>query len=168
MIQIVKTINEKIYKPYRLILSAFEEESESQKYTACAFKLNHLYVRYRTAYVTPKKVGQFVTLWKRSHDGIIKPYNVTDEIDLFIVGVCSKENAGHFVFPKKTLLEKGILSQPKKNGKLAIRVYPSWDKVNSTQAKKTQDWQLEYFLDTSPNKLIDQALIKKLYLITPT
>lgn len=163
MLQIVQIINEKIYKPYRLTLTGFEQEPESQKYSACAFKLNKMQVRFRMAYITPKKIGQFVTLWKRDHHGLIKPYDYSDDIDFFIVVVCHNDFIGHFVFPKKILLKKNILSQYKKKGKLAIRVYPPWDKANSPQAKKTQAWQLDYFLDISQRKAIDQNRIMKLY-----
>ncbi|WP_158857828.1 MepB family protein [Lunatibacter salilacus] len=34
-----------------------------------------------------------------------------------------------------------------KNGKRAFRVYPSWDATASTQAERTQQWQLEYFFE---------------------
>lgn len=46
---------------------------------------------------------------------------------------------------------------------MAIRVYPKWDSPDSKQAKKTQEWQLRYFVDLSnPNKL-PLNKIKELY-----
>ncbi|MEK3953803.1 MepB family protein [Psychrobacillus sp. FSL K6-1464] len=45
-------------------------------------------------------------------------------------------------------------------GEMTIRVYSSWDKSTSEQAKKTQKWQLSYFVDMSdPSKLpIDKII----------
>ncbi|RYE38879.1 MAG: MepB domain containing protein, partial [Sphingobacteriales bacterium] len=38
-----------------------------------------------------------------------------------------------------------ILSGNGKNGKRGFRVYPPWDLTENSQARKTQQWQLEYF-----------------------
>ena len=66
-------------------------------------------------------------------------------------------------FPKEVLFKRDILRSSSTKGKMAIRVYSSWDKPTSKQAMKTQKWQLPYFVDMSdPSKLpIDK--IKKLY-----
>jgi hypothetical protein len=45
------------------------------------------------------------------------------------------------------LCERGVISSHAKEGKRAIRIYPPWDKVDNSQAKKTQFWQLQYFID---------------------
>ncbi|MBN6205835.1 MepB family protein, partial [Ralstonia pickettii] len=46
-------------------------------------------------------------------------------------------------------------------GKMAIRVYPSWDKQTSKQALETSKWQLPYFVDMSnPSELPIDKLIK--------
>lgn len=50
-------------------------------------------------------------------------------------------------FQKNVLLQRDIVSDQGKGGKRAIRVYPPWDKPTSNQAQKTQQWQLEYFLE---------------------
>ncbi len=68
-----------------------------------------------------------------------------DCIDFFLISVRSGEHFGQFVFPKLVLLTQNILSKDEKGGKRAMRVYPPWDKVESKQAEKTQNWQLKYF-----------------------
>lgn len=153
-----------VYEPAGLICKNVVNERESKEYSACDFELNGRHVKFRTGKITPTKVGQFVTLWKRIGNGSIMPYDITDPVDLFVVSVRSNEHVGQFVFPKMILYEKGILSKNGKGGKRAMRIYPSWDVTESKQAKKTQEWQLNYFIETSPDKLIDiqrlQNLIK--------
>lgn len=137
-------------------------EAESADYGAFTFNINKQAVIYRVAKITPTKVGQFVTLWKRSDKGPIAPFEITDPIDLFIISTRNGSHFGQFIFPKSVLHQKGILSDDKKEGKRAIRVYPPWDSTTSKQAQKTQQWQLAYFVPISNEKPIDFELIKKL------
>ena len=145
MNQQLSIIKTKIYDKCKLCISNFILEDESEEYCACRFLLNECVIISRNSKITPKKVGQFVTFWKRSSTGPIEPFNYTDNIDFFIVNVTYKDKFGQFVFPKSILLKKGILSTDKKEGKRAFRVYPSWDMPSSKQALKTQQWQLKYF-----------------------
>jgi hypothetical protein len=138
------------------------KETESAEYSACNFKLHGLKIKFRNARITPTKIGQFVTLWKRKGDGPIQPFDSSDPIDLFIVSVRSGKHLGQFIFPKSVLTYQGILSTKKKEGKRAMRVYPPWDITTSKQAQKTQQWQLEYFLEIPPKKAVDLVLAKKL------
>src|SRR5699024_8566531 len=84
--------------------------------------------------------------------------------DLLVITTFKNKNQfGQFIFPKEILFEKDILRSSSSKGKMAIRVYPSWDNPGSKQAMKTQKWQLPFFVDMSdPNKL---SLVKtmKLY-----
>ena len=55
----------------------------------------------RTAKTTPKKAGQFVTLWKRNHLEITSPFTARDEID-FVIILCFKDKKiGRFIFSKE-------------------------------------------------------------------
>jgi len=137
-------------------------EKESAAYGACHFKLDSLNIRFRVAKITPTKIGQFVTLWKRSKDGITEPFNTNDEIDYFIITAKSAEQFGFFIFPKRVLINHFIISSNGINGKRGIRVYPSWDRVNSKQAQKTQDWQVQYFINLLDEQAIDYEKIKQL------
>ncbi len=153
-----------IYNSPELKCSELIVEKEGSEYGACSFKINSRFVRFRVAKITPIKIGQFVTLWKRAKNGPIQPYDVTDEIDFFIISVRKDNQFGQFIFPKSILLQHKIISNNGQGGKLAIRVYPPWDITVSAQAKKTQTWQLQYFLELSSNKSIDYVRMKTLYL----
>jgi hypothetical protein len=137
-------------------------EVESAEYGACGFKLNNLAIKFRTAKITPTKVGQFVTFWKRKGKGPIQPFESSDNFDILIVSVRNGKHLGQFIFPKEALIKHGIISTKSREGKRALRVYPPWDKTTSAQAQKTQKWQLEFFLGISENKQIDKVRAKKL------
>ncbi len=140
-------------------------ESESSEYGACTFTLNNSNILFRTAKITPTKIGQFVTLWKRVAQGPIQPFESSDSIDFFIISVRKEEHFGLFIFPKSVLIRKEIVSD-KKEGKRAIRVYPPWDITNSKQAQKTQKWQLDYFLEIPQNPVADLNQTKLQTLLT--
>ncbi|PHS08235.1 MAG: MepB family protein [Kordia sp.] len=140
-------IKKEVYDKCELRISELEYESESTDYAACSFKLNGLNIICRNAKTTPKKIGQFVTFWKRNINGPIEPFFETDRIDFYAVNVRTENKRGQFVFPKSELIKKGIISTDKKEGKRAFRVYPSWDIVKNKQAERTQKWQLNYFYE---------------------
>lgn len=144
-------------------ISNIEIEKESSEYCAHRFEINNKKVLFRQAKITPTKMGQFVTIWKRNKEkNVIEPFEVSDEIDLFVINVKIEFRFGQFIFPKSILIEKGIVTN-KKEGKRAIRVYPIWDLTDSKQAQKTQKWQLDYFLEISINGNLDINRAKLLY-----
>lgn len=149
--------NELAYQPAGLLCSSFEKEEESAEYEAFSFVMNNRFIKFRSAKITPKKVGQFVTLWKRQ-SGVTAPFDISDPIDFFVVSVRDGNKFGQFVFPKKILFEKGVLSKNSKGGKRAIRVYPPWSIAINKQAKATQKWQLDYFLDLGSKVDCSQVL----------
>lgn len=138
-----------IYKPCGFILQNLKIEDESEDYGAAEFSINHHSVKFRVGKITPTKIGQFVTFWKRLSKGPILPYDFKDSFDFLVVSVRTENHFGQFVFPKLVLCEKGIISSNGKEGKRAMRIYPSWDKAYNSQAKKTQAWQLQYFVEFS-------------------
>ena len=150
------------YEPNGFSCDEIVQETESQEYGACTFKMNDKIIKFRVAKITPTKIGQFVTLWKRIAMGPIMPYDVTDAVDLFIVSVRNAHNFGQFIFPKDVLWQKGFVSKDGKGGKRAMRVYPPWNAASSLQAEKTQAWQLLYFIEIRP--IIDMAKVKELFL----
>jgi hypothetical protein len=151
-----------LFEKADLELAYLQKESESDEYSAFRFSLNNKKICYREAKITPTKTGQFVTLWKRNTSGIIEPFDYSDAIDFVIVSVRKDQNWGQFIFPKKTLLEKGIFSTENKEGIRATRVYPPWDETTSKQAQKTQKWQLDYFFHFTNNE-IDFNRLKKIF-----
>lgn len=144
-------IKKQLYQPLKFSMNNYYVEKESSEYEAVGFELNHLKIVARKAKTTPTKAGQFVTFWKRTSAGPIAPFHETDVIDFFVVLVEKDRLLGQFVFPKEVLLEKGIISTSKKEGKRAFRVYPPWDTALNKQATKSQQWQLAYFLSLTPS-----------------
>lgn len=141
-------------------------ELESSEYGACTFELNSLSIKYRVAKITPTKIGQFVTIWKRTANGPIEPHSSSDLIDLFIISTRKDNFFGHFIFPKSALSKYGIITNNEKEGKRGFRVYPPWDKTTSKQAQATQKWQLNFFLEIPIDTEINLERSKMLYQAT--
>ncbi|HDR3964577.1 TPA: MepB family protein, partial [Bacillus anthracis] len=80
--------------------------------------------------------------------------------DLLIITCIDDNKLGQFIFPKDILLKEKILRTQNQKGKMAMRIYPIWDTPVSNQAKKSQMWQLQYFVDLSDhnNLPIDKLL----------
>lgn len=127
--------------------SNFTIDPEAEEYSGANFKLNNLKIKFRKAKITPKKTGQFVTLWKRNHQKITEPFTVDDDFDFCIILTEEIPNLGFFIFPKNTLAINLILSTKLKGGKRGFRVYPNWAPVENKQAEKTKSWQSDYFID---------------------
>ena len=104
-------------------------------------------IYFRSAKITPIKIGQFVIFWKRNDDGATAPYDEIDSFEGLVVYCCNQTKQGYFYFPKDVLLKHDIISQAGKGGKRGFRVYPSWDMVDNAQAQKTQAWQRKYFTE---------------------
>lgn len=128
-------------------ITDFATDAECLEYSGCSFKLDDLKIKYRQAKVTPKKVGLFVTLWKRNNENKTESFNVNDPFDFYIIAAKQEDNFGFFIFPKDILSEKGILSNSKKEGKRGFRVYPNWAETTNIQAAKTKAWQTNYFIN---------------------
>lgn len=119
-------------------------------------------MKFRIAKITPKKIGQFVIIWKRNEKGVIQPFNISDDIDFYIIATQSNKRFGIFIFPKNVLHENKILSDNTREGKRGVRVYPTWDLTINRQAQKTQFWQIKYFLDISESEVVDIEKAKRL------
>jgi hypothetical protein len=150
-----------LVKKLNLTVCNIKIEKESKEYSAFTFEINGAKVLYREAKITPTKIGQFVTIWKRNNEGITEPFSVNDNIDLVIISCRFNTHYGQFVFPKAVLGEKKIFTKNSIDGKRGIRVYPPWDITINKQAIQTQNWQLEYFLNMSE----DIERVKKLFII---
>ena len=158
----LEKINNSIFKLCGFEISNLIQEAESQEYHACDFQLNGSLIKFRKAKVTPKKVGQFVALWKRSESGVTEPFNILDNFEYYIIATQTDINSGFFIFPKAILEENKILTSSNYVGKRGFRVYPPWDIVTNNQAQKTQLWQKNYFIELSTNLEIDFEKVKKI------
>lgn len=150
-----------VYEPNGLICQNILIQAESHEYGALDFEINNIKIKYRVAKITATKVGQFVTLWKRDQHGITVPYDLNDQVDLFVISVRDVNNFGQFVFHKNILHKHGYVSSQNIGGKRAMRVYPPWVVVNNPQAIKTQAWQLAHYFEISPN--LDNGKIVQKY-----
>jgi hypothetical protein len=137
------------YDPLKLQIENFRSEPESKDYGAADFKIHHSLIKFRVGKITPTKIGQFVTFWKRVGQGPILPYDVEDPFDYLMISARLGHHFGQFIFPKATLDEQAVLSKNNQGGKRAFRIYPPWDQTNNSQARKTQSWQLCYFFELS-------------------
>ncbi|MEV6950596.1 MepB family protein [Streptomyces sp. NPDC051183] len=159
----------RVYDPCGMACSQPVPENESAEYAAHAFTVDGLALRFRAARTTPTKVGQFVTVWKRSPGGPIQPFDATDPVDLFVVstrddgGSGSGLGFGQFVFPKDALVRHGVVAAGGSGGKRAFRVYPPWATTTNRQAASAQAWQLEHFLDLHEDRPADCARARDLY-----
>lgn len=123
-------------------------EAESADYGACRAELHGLRLVLRVAKTTPTKTGQFVTVWKRLHpDADIAPLDEADPVDVVIIAVADGAQRGLLIFPRSVLLERGVMSRAGQGGKRALRVYPPWCAPASIQARRTQRWQAQWFVD---------------------
>ncbi len=161
---------------------------ENSKYQALTFALNNCHIFYRNGNVTPDRPGAFLSVWQRpsatpTNKANNKPVPLNyDELDYLFVqvqehaSVASIENSlsnpkrGLFIFPVSILIEKGIVSSTSKKGKTGFRVFPPWSqnrgaqgtKVFSASGKKTQRWQLPYFIKIDENGLMNPNHINNL------
>ena len=150
MFKELNKIQSAIFEKNNLKIEDYHEEKESEEYQAAIFKLKNSKIIYRKAKITPTKNGQFVTFWKRRENGLIEPFHKDlDDFDFFMVKVQRNKREGLFTIPKETLVQQGIISTSKKEGKRAFRVYPIWDETTNKQATKSQKWQLDYFIEIS-------------------
>ncbi|MDJ0385314.1 MepB family protein [Streptomyces sp. G-G2] len=152
-----------LYDPCGFACSRPVAEAESSAYAAHGFSVGGLTVRFRVAKVTPTKVGQFVTVWKRSAGGPIQPFDSTDAIDLFVISARDPHHFGQFVFPMDALRRHGVVAVDGRGGKRAFRVYPPWVTTTNRQAALAQAWQLGYFLHLPEDGPVDVDRAQELY-----
>lgn len=155
MIEDLSRIETVILTSFGATIQNFEKDKECNDYFGYNFQIDGKEVKYRKARITPKKVGQFVTLWKRNSDGQTAPYELTDKPEFYLVAAAKDEQFGFFIFPKKVLADKQILSAETRSGKRGFRIYPDWDVPQNQQAEKAQKWQIEFFINLTGSNMGD-------------
>lgn len=156
-----------VYGPAALECTKLHVEKESADYGAYRLELAGLSLLFRASKITPTKVGQFVTLWKRIGNGPIQPFDASDPIDFFVVSCRMDARLGQFIFPRSVLCDRDIVGRNGKGGRRAMRIYPPWDLPTSRQAQQTQNWQLRHFLETSEGQAADLARARMLFGLEP-
>lgn len=140
-------IENTILKPNGIKISNIMADTGSEEYCGHHFLLGGLKVKFRKAKITPKKAGQFVTLWKRNNKQQTEPFSINDDFDLYMIAAERENRSGFFLFPKHILGDKQILTTGDKEGKRGFRVYTAWDLPENKQAVTTKTWQVMYFID---------------------
>lgn len=154
----LKLVKKYVYDKCDFLLENLKLNLESSDYSACSFYLNWQKIEYRVSKITPKKVGQFVAIWKRSKLWLTEPFDFKDDIDFLVITSRNGDNFGQFIFPKNVLVDKWIITYNWKLWKRWIRVYPPWDITTNKQAQKTKAWQEKYFLTIKSDSSTDLEL----------
>jgi hypothetical protein len=159
---------------------------ESAKYNGLILSLNEQKIIYRQGKITTDRPGAFLAIWRRPVLACTdnnKPIPLThSDIDYLLVKVedsiltnsdmlLNKQRSGFFIFPVALLIKQGIVTSKKSTGKTGFRVFPPWSqdrgdagtKVFSESAKKTQRWQLPYFIEINDDGLIDSNQLNKIF-----
>ncbi|CAD7813031.1 hypothetical protein CHRY9390_02598 [Chryseobacterium aquaeductus] len=157
MITEFEQLQNSVFSKLNLIISHLQPDSECDEYFGHQFQLNHFNIKFRKAKITPKKIGQFLTLWKRNPKSKqTEPFTSEDPFDFYMIFCKCNEKSGFFFFPKNILSQKQILTTSSKEGKRGFRVYPNWDSPENKQASKTQNWQKDFFIDFSDEDFLDK------------
>lgn len=127
--------------------TVLKEEIQNEEYEGLLIESNEGVLRSRLAKKTPKKKGYFVAFWEKDAHNKNQAFHVDDEPQHYLIFVDDEGKKGMFVFPIARLEKQGILRNDVQKGKMAIRVYPSWETELNPTATKTQKWQNEYFYD---------------------
>ncbi|MDF2552316.1 MAG: hypothetical protein K0R77_1591 [Chryseobacterium sp.] len=146
-----------VFSKLSLIISNLLQDPECEEYFGHSFRLDHSSIKFRKAKITPKKIGQFVTLWKRNLSSKqTEPFTFEDPFDFYIIACENNEKFGFFFFPKNIMSQKQILTTVSREGKRGFRVYPDWDFPQNKQATKTQTWQKNFFIDFSDENYLEK------------
>ena len=159
-----------------------DEIPESAKYEGLVFSINDKSIVFRKGNVTSDRPGAFLAIWKRpSSNKENKPIPLQPvDLDYLFVQVEEHSNitnidksinnpkSGMFIFPVSLLVKKGIVSSETSKGKTGFRVFPPWSQdrgiagtqVFSESGKKTQRWQLPYFVEINDGSIDSQQLNK--------
>lgn len=140
-----------------LVISEVHEEEQNSDYEGLVLLFGEHSVRSRLAKKTPTKKGYFVVAWEKDRFNENKPFDDESSPDLLMISIIDQAKSGLFIFPKSILIKHKVLNSGNIKGKMAFRVYPSWENDLNNTAVKTQSWQIPYFVDLS-QKIDSQKL----------
>ena len=146
-----------------LACSPAKVEADNSEYGAAISEIGLSPVRFRVGKLTPTKVGVFVTVWRRSLSGSTEPLPAEERNDVLVVCVREDSRFGAFAFPKSALVQHGVVSVGGAGGKRGFRVYPPWSATTNRQAKKSQQWQCNYFFEMADGSAIDSQRAIRLF-----
>lgn len=136
---------EDIFCPFKI--ENIKLEKQNTDYEGFLFNMNQIVYRSRLAKLTPKKKGYFVAFWEKDDKQKNQAFDFKESPEKLLISIIDGSKKGLFIFPKTILLEQSILKTDSQKGKMAIRIYPSWETDLNPSATKTQKWQIPFFID---------------------
>ena len=130
-------VRARVWEPAGLACADIVAQPESAAYCGLIVTLVGRRAVFRSAKATPIKAGQFATVWQRSDEGPILPFDTDDGVELFVVQAGFGAGLGHFVFPTSALVRHGVVSVDWNGGKRAMRVYPPDVECGNAQYRRT-------------------------------
>ena len=161
MTEELKHIQDYIFRNLEIPIADTTEDKECKEYDGYNFQIGNFKIKFRQAKVTPKKIGQFVTLWRRNAEKQTEPFDINDDVDFYMIATRNNERFGFFFFPKHVMGRHQILTDNIKIGKRGFRAYPVWDIPLNKQAQAAKAWQTAYFIDLTD----DSNTIEKLNML---
>lgn len=153
----LRQLQNSVFSRLNFKMTCIGQDPESTEYHGHHFQAGQLRFQFRKAKITPKKIGQFVTLWKRNpENNKTEPFTDKDPFDFYLIFCNDEQKSGFFLFPKPILIQKQILTSLSKDGKRGFRVYPVWDFPENRQGLKTQAWQKDFFIDFSDTQYFEK------------
>ncbi|MDH6254242.1 hypothetical protein M2347_003969 [Chryseobacterium sp. H1D6B] len=97
MIKELIPIQSSVFTKLGFPISHLHPDLECEEYFGYNFQLNQLFIKFRKAKITPKKTGQFVTLWKRNSESRqTEPFEASDHFDFYIILAVFNDKSGFF------------------------------------------------------------------------
>ncbi|MDH6679397.1 hypothetical protein M2284_003619 [Rhodococcus sp. LBL1] len=140
-------------------------EPDNTDYGAVVSDIGRSTMRFRVGKLTPRKVGLFVSVWRRAPCGSTEPFPAEGNVDGLVVAAREGGRFGAFVFPTEVLVTRGVVSVDGAGGKRGFRVYPPWSATNNPQAKRSQQWQCDYFLGMDDGSDVDLNRAGRLFAV---
>lgn len=141
-----------------------QKEEYNKNYLAYTVRTTNFTWGIRKGKKTPKKKGFIVSVWQKRNNKNT-PLSNKEGMDFLIVFVKEEKRQGWFVFPSSALVKNNIFSSKETEGKMAFRLYPSWESSLNPTARRSQEWQCKYFVDDVsdvPTKLLQRIITDKL------
>ena len=132
-------------------------EEQNSDYESGIVRIGTEQWRIRTARITPTKPGAFVAVWKRSENGMTRPFTADESMSGLLVFVAEKARFGVFKFTTADLVTLGYVSSDRYPGKRGFRVYPAWCTDLNSQASRTQRAQAAAFSELPPRNALRTA-----------
>ncbi|RZJ80730.1 MAG: hypothetical protein EOO20_25735 [Chryseobacterium sp.] len=97
MVREIERLQDLFFSPLEMVLSDIAQDTASKEYVGYHLQLDQFNIKFRKAKITPKKIGQFVTLWERNSDGITTPFHESSTLDFALILTERNEGKRHIL-----------------------------------------------------------------------